>query len=160
MKTFWNQVLKFAAFKERCEFEMRQYLARKKVDSETSENYITRLKDLDFLNEKRFIKAYLHDNFCLKNKSIARIKLELLARGLNKELINSEATSYSEEENIAKAEHIITKKLPQLKNLPGQTIKRRLLGKLVRLGFSPQISTELIDKQLKKMLKYKRNAVE
>lgn len=149
----WNRVLRYISKRERCEKEIRDYINNISVPIPTKEKIeeiITRLKSLDFLNEDRYAKAFIHDSFHLKNKGIGRIAHELKNKGINEEIIDKYLNNIDKEDIKEKAEDLARKRYVFIKNLPVLTIKRRLYGQLVRRGFSPEIAMSTIDTVLKK----------
>jgi regulatory protein len=166
----WNRVLGFISKRERCEKEVREYLKRliekyrvgaaprgrpiegrhRGLPLQNIDDIIAKLKSLDFLNEERFAKAYIHDNYHLKHKGKNRIRQELKNKGINEVTIDKYLNEIRKESEAEKALELAQKRHELIKNLPVLTIKRRLYGLLVRRGFSPQVALDAIDMVLEK----------
>lgn len=120
---------------------------RKKLDSfskrrslgspEIEDQVIERLKELKYLDDKLFIKNYTNDriNFAPRSKSL--IRMELIRRGVDRNMIDIEMNSIDfNEEKLAKdLARKYMKKFGQ--KVEGDKLKRRLFGFLSRKGFRP-----------------------
>ena len=168
----WNRVLGFISKRERCEKEVREYLKRliekyhvgeglmtlpmgqvvRPVPTENDkiDETIQKLKSLDFLNEERYVKAYIHDNYNLKHKGKNRIHQELKNKGINELTIEKYLGEIGAENEAENALELAKKRREFMKKLPVLTQKRRLYGLLVRRGFSPEIALDTIDKIVQK----------
>ncbi len=168
----WNRVLGFISKRERCEKEIREYLKRLiekyhvvvdlPVDPHADrpgglflqknniDATIDKLKSLDFLNEERFTKAYIHDNYHLKHKGKNRIRQELKNKGINELMTDEYLNEIGAESEANKALELAKKRREIMKNLPVWTQKRRLFGFLVRRGFEPKISLAAVDSAIGK----------
>lgn len=111
---------------------------------------IAKLKSLDFLNEERYTKAYIHDNYNLKHKGKNRIRQELKNKGINELTTEKYLGEIGKESEAEKALELAQKRYELIKKLPIITQKRRLYGLLIRRGFSPQIALDAIDTVAKK----------
>lgn len=154
----WNRVLGHISKRERCEKEVREYIKRISVgvglvpvqgrpqgSPLQNDEIIQKLKSLDFLNDDRFTKAYVHDNYNLKHKGKNRIRQELKNKGINESTIDIYLNEIGKESEVEKALELAKKRREFMKNLPILTQKRRLYGFLVRRGFEPKISLTVID---------------
>jgi regulatory protein len=158
----WNKILRYISKRERCEKEVREYLKRISVGARSSrpmggktpplqsiEEIIQKLKSLDFLNEERFTKAYIHDNYQLKHKGKNRIRQELKNKEINEEIIDKYLNKIGNKSEAGKALELALKRREFMKKIPVLAQKRRLYGFLIRRGFSPQITFHVIDKIFK-----------
>jgi regulatory protein len=172
----WNRILWYISKRERCEKEIRDYIKRisnskiqipkenirknpleirvnqsdNKTNNEQSiDELIKKLKSLDFLNEDRFARAYIHDSYGLKNKGKNRIKRELTNLRINESTISKYLDEIDNEDEAVKARDFARKKHELIKNLSLETQKRRLFGSLVRRGYQPHLAFKIIDEILK-----------
>ena len=151
----WNKVLRHVARRERSEKEVREYIQKiitnyKLRITNGQEEIIQKLKQQDFLNEERFVKAYIHDSIELQNKGKHRIKFELEKRGIDENIIDKYLSKIEEGDELEKALEFAKRRYEFMKKLPVLTQKRRLYGLLVRRGFSPEIALDTIDKIVQK----------
>lgn len=152
-RSLWNRILWYISKRERCEKEIREHLARIskfkfQISSTEIEEIITKLKSLDFLNEDRFTKAYVHDNYELKHKGKSRIRQELKHRKIDEVTIDKYLSGIDVKDEEKQAFELAKKRHELIKNLPILTQKRRLFGTLVRRGFPTHLALKVIDEIL------------
>jgi regulatory protein len=153
----WNRILWYISKRERCEKEIRDYIANKirnskfeiRNEKEQIEEIINKLTKLDFLNEDRFTRAYVHDSYQLKNKGKNRIKQELKNKRIDELTIEKYLNEIESSDEEDKARDFAKKRHELIKNLPQEAQKRRLFGALVRRGYQPHLAFKIIDEILK-----------
>ena len=151
----WNKVLRHVARRERSEKEVREYIQKiitnyKLQITNGQEEIIQKLKQQDFLNEERFVKAYIHDSIELQNKGKHRIKFELEKWGIDENIIDKYLSKIEEGDELEKALEFAKRRYEFMKKLPWQSAKRRLFGQLVRRGFATSEVIAVIEKVMKK----------
>ena len=152
----------------RSEKEVRDYLRqlnfkRKLKDKEALSDtvmdaLIERLKQKDFLNDERFANEWIHARRNSKQKGINAIKSELYQKGIEREIIerlldprlreDDNDSEYESEEKLAMQS--LEKKVKNIEILEDPREKQRILGFLMRKGFSYDISRSVIEVFLKK----------
>ncbi len=122
------KVLKYILYKKRTENEVRTKF-QSILEEELLEDIITYLKEAKYIDDTEYIQKIIHNFKTLKNLSMAELKYKLLAKGLNKNLI--EDYFYENQEELTEYEinaacHMIEKKK---KDLEAGEIKKYLLKK-------------------------------
>lgn len=122
------KVLKYILYKKRTENEVRIKF-QSILEEELLEDIITYLKEAKYIDDTEYIQKIIHNFKTLKNLSMAELKYKLLAKGLNKNLI--EDYFYENQEELTEYEinaacHMIEKKK---KDLEAGEIKKYLLKK-------------------------------
>lgn len=125
------------------EIEVR--LARKEYGAEDIAYVVKRLKELNFLNDAEYAKNYTRNAKLGKPKGKHRIRMELIKKGVDKELIDDALeegfAEGEQEELIDSAAKIYLKKIH---NLPREKVYNRLMGYLLRRGFDyGKVSTKV-----------------
>jgi len=122
------------------EIEVR--LTRKEYETDDVVYVLKRLKDLNFLNDAEYAKNYVRNAKLGKPKGKHRIRMELIKKGVDKELIDDALeegfAEGEQEELIDSAAKIYLKKLQSRSrngNLPREKVYNRLMGYLLRRGF-------------------------
>lgn len=153
--------------RQRSEKEVRDYLKqlsfkRKLKDQEelsemVTEALIQRLKEKDLLNDERFAVEWIQARRVSKQKGINAIKSELYQKGIDREIIeklldprfgkDDMEGEEGEEEIAMKA---LEKKVRDFSQLSDIKEKQRILGFLMRKGFSYDVARTVIEKKLKK----------
>ena len=92
-----NLALNFLSFRPRSEFEVRQYLKRKKA--ENVDKIIDRLRELGQINDEEFTKWYLDQRKTFRPKGRRALQAELYKKGIKTKLPGS----FNEKELALKA---------------------------------------------------------
>lgn len=104
-----TKVFKYIIFKKRAENEIRNKF-KQQIDEEMLEDIIEYLKDAGYINDYTFIEKQVGEYINLKNMSIKEIKYKLMAKGLDKKLIEKYI-----EENREKLEEFESKSVQNIK---------------------------------------------
>lgn len=116
--------------------EIETRLIRKEYSAEDVSYVIKRLVDLDFLNDAKYAKNYVDGAKLGKPKGRHRIRLELIKRGVDKELIeNAIEEGFAEGEQEKLIDSAAKVYLKKCINLPREKVYTRLMGYLLRRGF-------------------------
>lgn len=123
-----TRILKYIIYKKRTENEIRIKF-QKDIDENMLEDIIEYLKEAKYIDDMDYIQKTVNNFQILKNLSIKEIKYKLLAKGLNKDLIEDyfyENKDELENYEINSASKIIAKKKKDYEN---NEIKAFLLKK-------------------------------
>ena len=82
-----TRVLKYIMFKKRTEKEIIIKFS-KTIDESLLEDIIQYLKEAGYINDEDYIERAINEFIALKTLSIKEIKYKLLAKGLNKNLVD------------------------------------------------------------------------
>ncbi|MCX5699979.1 MAG: regulatory protein RecX [Candidatus Omnitrophica bacterium] len=134
-----NYAFLLLKFRLRSVNELVERLKRKGFTEERSREVVSFLEEKKFVDDKLFAKSWI--NARLKRPfGLRRIRLELKAKGVDKEVVEEEigniSEDYTETEIVA---DLIKVKLKRLKGIEPVVAKGRIYGYLVRRGFSPEI---------------------
>ena len=123
-----TKILKYILYKKRSENEVRRKFA-KELDENMLEDIIEYLKEAKYINDNDYIRRTVNNFIILKNLSIKELKYKLLAKGLNKNVIEDyiyENKEELEEYEIKSISNIIYKKSLSMEQ---DEIKQYLLKK-------------------------------
>ena len=123
-----TKVLKYIVYKRRTEQEVRQKF-QKEFDEEMFEDIIEYLKDAKYIDDEEYIEKIINNFKILKNLSNKELKYKLMAKGLDRNLIEDyfyENKEELEEYEIKSATNIILKKS---RDMEQDEIKSYLLKK-------------------------------
>ncbi len=107
-----TKVLKYILFKKRTENEVRQKFIAD--EGELLDDVIDELKDLEYINDEKYIEKAVKEYISLKKLSIKELKYKLISKGIKKELIDTYIYNNKEmllEYEMNSAKNIITKKI-------------------------------------------------
>ena len=123
-----TKVFKYLIFKKRTENEIRNKF-RQQIDENMLEDIIEYLKEAGYINDYSFIEKQVAEYMNLKNMSIQEIKYKIMAKGIDKRLIEKyidENREELEEFERKSAENIKIKKSNQMEE---QEIRQYLYKK-------------------------------
>ncbi len=134
----YQRALEWALVRPRSEKEVRDYLYKKVFERKLDKNYIdlivARLKEKKYLDDLVFAKYYVENRFVKKGISRRRLSLELMKKGVAKEIIAEVLDGRNDEEEILK---MIAKKR-------GRYDDEKLINYLCRQGFSFELAQNLV----------------
>lgn len=141
-----QRVYRFLSFRDRSEKEIRDFL-KSKTDS--IDEIIAKLKEQELVDDEKFAKAWVESRRRSKNKGAKAIRLELLQKGIDKEIIEqvlSRQLSVVSEEQIA--EKALEKKSRIWQNLDRMEFRKKSADFLIRKGFEFEVIKQIVDKFL------------
>lgn len=133
-----DKIMKYVLFKKRTENEVRKKCKILKYEDENIEEIIRYLKENGYINDEIYIDKYIKNIMKLKNCSINEIKIDLMRRGVDEDLIEKYITPELEEFEEKSAKILASKKL---KANEKEKVKKYLLNK----GFSYSNVSKAID---------------
>jgi len=114
------------------------------VPSSEAEEYLSLLESTDFVNQTRFMSAFTHDHFVLKNWGPLKIKDGLFLKGCSSSEISSTLMPFTPgiiKEKLVEVISIREKTEP----FELQTNKPRLIRYLQSRGFPLELILEVLD---------------
>ena len=106
-----TKILKFIFYKKRTEYEIREKY--KNEESDILEETIENLKDLGYIDDKKYVDRFMHEAISIKNLSIYELKYKLYSKGVSENVIDeyiSENREMVEQYEIMSARNILNKK--------------------------------------------------
>ena len=144
---YLDQALKFLSYRPRSEKEMRDYLAKKNVDTIITERIIADFKEHKFINDQDYAEMWVRNRTNYKPRSSRVIKMELKQKGINSDLIEEVMSTKSASTNdLSMALDLAERKLKRLEKEEPQKRREKLAGFLNRKGFGWDIIKEVINK--------------
>lgn len=131
-----TKVLKYIMYKKRTEQEVKRKFSGN-CDEDLLEEVIEDLKENGYINDKSYIERAVSEFINLKNLSLKELKYKLVAKGLEKDLIDEyfyENAERLEEYETNSARNIIIKKENSMdeKDLMQYLLKKGYKSDLVR----------------------------
>ena len=122
-----TKILKYISFKKRTENEVRLKF-NKVINQELLDDAIEELKENGYIDDNKYIVRAINEFMALKNLSIKEIKYKLMAKGINKNLIEDYISNNKDilvDYELKSAKNIAIKK----SNLEKEEIKNYLMKK-------------------------------
>ena len=137
--------LNFLSYKLRTEKEIITKLKSKKFSTEIIDEVITKLKNLDLLDDYNYAKIFINDKINLTNYSKRRIINDLYQKGIDKRIYEDyleEVFGYNME--LDKATQIVETKINIWKEKhEGYDLKNKIVTFLLQKGFSYDIAKQV-----------------
>ena len=150
---------RFVSYRPRSEKEIRDFLQKKLktwkiAGRQTFEKVMERLRELEYVDDKKFIQWWVSQRSNFRQKGKRLLVLELRQKGVPQRVIdeawegqNINLEPYNEREAAKQA---IAKKLALWQHFPPLERKNKLYGFLGRRGFSSSVIRQVIDELMGK----------
>ena len=137
---------------EKCiktEWEIKDKLIKLGYSEDTVERVLEFLREYDFVNDKKYARMFIKQKITKEGK--AKIKLELLRKGVSKEIIENEIDLIGDEEERDSALKLAEKRYRVLRKLETDDTKlyRKLFSYLIRRGYEYQEVKNILSDILK-----------
>lgn len=136
----YQRTLEWVLVRPRSIRETNDYLYKKIFEKKLDKNYIDRiiekLKDKKYLDDYKFAEYYVENRFVKKGVSLKRLRMELLKKGVSKEIIE-EVLADSDRNDEEELKKMIAKKRAKYDD-------EKLTAYLVRQGFQYDLVRELV----------------
>ncbi|MBU5426376.1 RecX family transcriptional regulator [Tissierella pigra] len=143
-----SHALNLLSYRLRSEKEIYMALKRKNFEDFYINNAIAYCKENNYINDKAFAEAFVHDKVNLNKLGPERIKYELILKGIPKEIIE-DVLILDKDEQYDIALELAMKKLNSYKNHDKNSIYRKLSGFLQRKGYSYDTISKVMKEALK-----------
>lgn len=125
-----EKAVKYLVLTLRTENEVRNKLKKLNVEEDIIEQVIEYLKGINYINDSNYIEAYIRQCIKIPKYSKYEIKMKLLQKGINKNLLEEKL----EEHDMQQYEKKIVEKLKESKLKDMDEIKQKAY--LYRRGFN------------------------
>ncbi len=130
---------KLLSYRSRSGKEIAEKLSEKGFLQGETERVLSYLEKLEFIKDETLAGQILRTALERKNLGRQGIKMLLLRRGIEKDLINKTLSALTDDEEQDAALRLAEKKLKTLKGPPENIIKQKLWRALQRKGFPADI---------------------
>lgn len=126
--------------------ELRISLLKKEYPQEYVEKAIQKLLSQGYLDDRSFAKAYINQQMITTSKGPRKIEKELLDKGVSSDIIFSEISVFTKEEQLPKIEKVASRLLKSNRSRGGAVLKRKLVHDLQVLGYDISNIEEVLSK--------------
>lgn len=144
-----ERIASYCAYQERCVLEVRNKLEEFGLDQSQIEPILETLKKEGFLNEERFVEAFVKGRFTLKKWGKIRIRQELKMRNIPDEVINKAIGQIDDEEYFIVLKHLAERKWKVTQESNQLKKKAKLQRFLVFRGFENDLIRDVIEELTK-----------
>ena len=143
-----NSALKIIERSYKTEKEVREKLLMKGYEERHIENSIQFLKEYKFLNDEYYAEAFIRDK--LSSKGSARIKQDLIKKGISQEIIEEKIEGIDKSSEKETAKELAEKKLRVIRKSESDTYK--ISGKLYRFLISKGYTYDIVKEVVKDVM--------
>ena len=90
-----EKAIRYIALSRKTSYEVKTKLSKIGVDEDIIDKVIEYLIDLDYINDKEYVDAYVRQCMRLQSHSIYEIKNKLLQKGIKKDIIENKLDKLS-----------------------------------------------------------------
>jgi regulatory protein len=128
--------------------ELKQKLRLKKYNEHIIEEVTANLLQNNYLNDEKFAEQFIKDKTTLKKVGSGKLKIELIKRGISKEIILEKLKSISSEESTVNCMQLAQKKINVLRNRSKEikNEKNKVYSFLLSKGYEPEIIVTVLNK--------------
>ena len=140
-----HKAASYCSISEHCASEVEQKLGVWEVEEADRKKIIAQLTADDFINEKRFAKAFVRDKFRLSKWGKIKITMALREKGIEKDIINNALNTIDEGEYDEMLASLLKSKVKTLK----YEFEYEKQGKLFRFAQSRGFENQVIERVLR-----------
>jgi len=141
---------RYCAYRDRCHKEVSDKLSELKVDSEMIDDIISTLITEGYLNEERFVLAYVRGKFRMNKWGKSKIIRELKHRQITQFLINKGLKEIDDEQYFETLKNLIIAKSKTFKAKNQYDKHHKLYSYAYRKGYE----SELINMAIEEIINY------
>ena len=143
----YNKCIKFCMKRVRSENEVRKYLNKLEVSNNDIEKIITKLRSINLINDKIYVRSYINDKLYLSKDSINKIRNDLNEQSIDKDIIASEISNI-EYNDIEKLEKLIIKRIKSNHRYSNYILKNKIISEMKNLGYNYDDIISIFDKNI------------
>lgn len=138
----YQRALEWVLLRPRSVRETRDYLSKKVYEKKLNKDYVDevigRLSDKGYIDDYRFAEFWAQNRFVKKGVSRKRLTMELMKKGISREIINGVLDERNDEEELRK---MAAKKRSRYKE------PEKLMAYLVRQGFPYDLVRKVVEEE-------------
>lgn len=127
--------------------QLATVLTKREIPEEIALRVLDRFEEAQLIDDKVFAEAFVRSRIAA-GKAASVIRRELKTKGIAPNLIQEATQDISLEQEAELAQQLAYQRAARLQNLEPEVAKRRLLGFLLRRGFSQQLAFQAVRKAL------------
>jgi regulatory protein len=139
--------LRFLSFRRRTEKEIKDKLRQKGFDDKVIRSTIEKLKGYDLVNDYEFATAWIKERLAHKPRGKRLLRQELWKKGIEKEIMDRAIEELCRSEETPALE-VLKKAEKRYRKLEPKVAKRRMLGLLLRRGFSYETAKDALAQEI------------
>lgn len=130
------------------EQQLRVVLAKREIPSEVAEPLLERFVEAQLIDDAQYARSFVSARLAAGGKSTSLLRRELKQKGVSQHHIDLALADLSAEQEFEIALRLVRARAARMENLEPEKRRRRLLGLLMRRGFSAAQASRAIAQAL------------
>lgn len=143
VKKWLKQMQRWCSVKEYCKHDILKKLDKSNLNQEDKIKIIDELVKHNFINELRFVKAFIHDKLYLNKWGKTKIQYALKLKEINPELYQGILQEIEEDKYIQSFLSLAQSKWESLKHTDPYSRKQKLIRYLMGRGVEYEIAEKI-----------------
>ena len=139
-----EKMAKYCAYQERCLKDVSDKLKTFEISEKERKDILNYLIDNRFVNNKRFVKAFVRGKINQSGWGLNKIRFHLMQKGIEKELIDEALQAFDEEVYRQRLVEVLTTKAKTVKAANDFEKKRKLAAFAIQKGFEAPLVWEVL----------------
>jgi regulatory protein len=123
------------------EHQLRVLLEKREIPSEVAEPLLTRFVEAQLIDDAQYAKSFVASRLAAGGKSSSMLRRELKLKGVDDEKIRDALADLDAEQEFQMALKLATTRASRMTDIEPEKRRRRLLGILMRRGFSSSVAS-------------------
>jgi len=142
-KKWLMQMQRLCSVKEYCIYDINEKLKKSPLNEEDRKNIIDDLIKQNYINEQRYVQAFIHDKLYLSKWGLTKIKFALKQKNINAELYKEIINEIEEEKYVQSFISLAKSKWKNLKESDPYVRKQKLIRYLMGRGIEYDIAEKI-----------------
>jgi len=142
-KKWLMQMQRLCSVKEYCIYDINEKLKKSPLNEEDRKNIIDDLIKQNYINEQRYVQAFIHDKLYLSKWGLTKIKFALKQKNINAELYKEIINEIEEEKYVQSFISLAKSKWKKLKESDPYVRKQKLIRYLMGRGIEYDIAEKI-----------------
>jgi regulatory protein len=125
-------------------YQLANILKKREIPEEIANAVLDRFTEAQLIDDAAFARAFVNSRIAISGKSRSVISRELKQKGVSVEDAQEALSSIDQESEDKTAYSVAKKRYQQLSSLAPEVRKRRLMGFLMRRGFSGALASRIL----------------
>lgn len=125
-------------------YQLANILKKREIPEEIANAVLDRFTEAQLIDDAAFARAFVNSRMAISGKSRSVISRELKQKGVSAEDAQEALSIIDQETEDQTAYNIAKKRYQQLSSLSPDVRKRRLMGFLMRRGFSSTLTSRIL----------------
>jgi len=138
----YEDALNYLSYRPRATREIARHLQEKGIEPDTIEHVLARLTYAKLIDDREFAQTWVENRTTFRPRGARAVRVELRQKGIDDEIVENALHDIDDESNAQAAGRLALRRLAALEE---PVFRRRLLGLLLRRGFSYGVARQVTD---------------